>query len=38
MNLTFNIKNFEEVSSQLHGYYKQDIQDERDPNLEKSVT
>ena len=37
-NLTFNLKIFEEVLSQLHGNYKQDICDEGNPNSGKSVT
>ena len=35
--LALNLKIFQEVLPQLHGYFKQDIGDECDPNLEKSV-
>ena len=34
--LALNLKIFQEVLPQLHGYFKQDIGDECDPNLEKS--
>ena len=36
-NLTFDLKIFGNVLSHLHVNYKQDIEDEGDPNLEKSI-